>query len=264
VSAVVQLAEPADGETAWLARRGLSWGASEIATLLVALGRRPMESLPAWAQPDARVTRQSRSVPRLIAQKAGVLPPRKRGKPAARGLALEPRLVALWAQLVARGQARGAEALAVDASTVQHAGELLPRELLPLVDRHCPRLSCTPDVWCRDVLGGLLVVDMKCSVKPYADRYEACPPHYVMQLHAQMAVCGAEGAAIVEGERWGAEWADVAGEPAGAIRTWPVERDDALIAEIREAAEEGWALVERLRAQMSALHGAQLQMEGGA
>lgn len=244
-----QLAEPARYVPAdpWLARRALSFGASEVAVLLAALGRRPVESMPSYMQPDVKVTNRTRGVARIFAQKAGLVAPRKRSAPAQRGLDLEPRLVLLWQQLVGRGHQRGAET--IDASSVVYCADALPRELLPLVDRYCPRLTCTPDVLVRDVMGALVCVDAKCTVRPLSGK-GGVPAHYALQLQAQMAVCGAEWAAILEGEGWSAEWRDVAGEPAGPVRTWPVERDDALIAEIREAAEEGWRVVERLRAEM--------------
>lgn len=231
----------------WLARRALRWGASEVATLLVALGRRPLESLPSYLQPDAKVTRQSHGEPRIFAQKAGLVPPRKAGKSAVRGLELEERLALCWRDLVARGQA-GWVCDTLDASTLVWVPRAFPREVLPLIDAACPELAATPDAFVRDTWGGLVCVDTKCSVKAY----EGVKWHHVCQLTAQMAVCGADYSAIVEGEGWGAEWKDTAGEPAGPIRTYGVKRNQALIAEIRDAAREGWVRVERLRAQKEA------------
>ncbi len=63
-----------------------------------------------------------------------------------------------------------------------------------------------------------------------------------------MAVMGGELSAVVEGAGWAAEWTG----GTGPVRTWGdgdalIERDEALIAEVRECCDEGWARVEALR-----------------
>lgn len=229
----------------WLARRALRWGASEVATLLVALGRRPVESLPTYAQPDARITRQTHGQPRIIAVKAGLVASRKRGRPAQLGLEREERLAHAWRDLVAHGHGGpGTEGLL--ASTLVWVPHAIPRELLPLVDPRCAYLAATPDAMIRDAFGALVPVDTKCSVKPYG----GAKWHHVCQIHVQADITSADYGLIVEGEGWSAEWRDHAGEPSGPIRTWVVERDDALMSEIREAAEEGWHRVECLRERL--------------
>ena len=235
-------AQPAETDP-WLQRRALGWGASDVGVLLAALGRRPLDWLPSYLQADAKTTNRTHGQPRIIAQKAGLIEPRKRGSAAAQGTAREAELLETWRGLARRGQA-GPVAAEIDHNTAEHAS-LMPREVLPLVDRHCPQLSATPDAWARcRLFGSLGVLECKCSVRAYT----AVPAIHVVQVQTQIAVMGAEWGCVIEGAGWSAEWTG----GNGPVRTWGdgdglIVRDDALIAEVREAAEAGWALVERLR-----------------
>jgi hypothetical protein len=232
----------------WLQRRALGFGASDTAVLLAALGRRPLDWLPSYLQADAKVTNRTHKVPRLIAQKAGVIEPRKRGSAVAQGTAREVELLDTWRELALRDQA-GPIARLIDAGSVMHSSKL-PRAWWPLPDRHCPQLLASLDAWGADALfGDDVVIECKCSVRPYT----GTQAHHVVQLHAQMAVTGATLAAVIEGCGWAAEWTG----GSGPVRTWGdgydalIERNDALIAEIRECAEEGWAMVTKLRAEVA-------------
>ncbi len=251
-----QLAEPEAVQAhvdPWLARRALTWGASEIATLLVALGMRHAEDFPDRVRKSARVVRGRRSgvkAPRIFLVKAGLEAEYASNGVADTGKARERELFRQWRERVRRGIA-GRDASSLDPSSLVWALDVLPIEAQPFVDRRCPALSMTPDAWARDVLGGLVMVDTKCSVHAYG-AHETRPgvqPHHVLQLHGQMAVWDADHGLVVEGEQWGARWRDDGGEPMGPIVTWPVPRDEALIGEIRKACALGWERVEELRAQ---------------
>lgn len=206
----------------WLVRRAHHFGASEVAALMIATGRRDPDIFPKWIQQKAR---------KLIRIKAGLAKPSKPGGAALIGLERERELFVEWSRLVQFGEV-GRE-LALEHSTLRYS-ESVPREWLPLVDRECPALAVTPDAWGRDVFGDHVVVELKCLVKSY----DEAPIHYQMQVQAQMAAMNARRAVIIAGDSWAASWA-----ADGPIRSWPVERDDALISEIREAALEGMSLV---------------------
>jgi hypothetical protein len=237
------VAPPADE---WLQRRALGFGASDAPVLLAALGRRPIETLPEYLRADAKATNRTHGQPRIIAQKAGLVEPRKRGSAAARGTEREVELLETWRELARRGEA-GPVARCIDPDSVMHSSRL-PRAWWPLPDRHCPRLLASLDAWGTDsLLGADVVIECKCSVRAYTGaRWD-----YVVQLHAQMAVTGAELGAVIEGSGWAAEWTG----GGGPVRTWGggdglIVRNDALVSEIREAVEEGWQRVERLREEV--------------
>lgn len=228
--------------SAWHARRDLTWGASEVAALFVALDVEDPAQLGSYARKAGKRYERGRwREPRIILQKAGIVPPLKAGKAAGRGLDLERMLIVQWRQMVAHGTAEGAEM--VDARTIAYVPDALPVELLPLPCRHCPALAVSPDAWARDVLGDLGAVEAKCSVRAYGGPKR----QHVIQLHAQADTMAAEWLAVVEGEGWGADWRDHAGEPSGPIRTWPVDVDRALIATIREVCTTAMRRVEELR-----------------
>lgn len=216
----------------WLQRRGLGWGASDMPLVLVALGRAPAEQLPSYLRPDVAVTNRTHGAPRCIAQKAGLIAPRKRGSAADAGTKREPELLRAWSRTPE----------AADVGAITHASTV-PREWMPLIDRHCAALSCTPDGWARDALGSLVALECKCSVHPYRD----LKWHHEVQVQAQLAVMGASWGLVIEGPGWAA---DFAGD--GPPKTYgPIERDDAVIAELRSAAREAWAWVERLKAEVA-------------
>jgi hypothetical protein len=230
-----------------LARRQLSFGASEVATLLVALGRRSPDGFPRWVKDSAHPIGAGRHKgPRVFLEKAGIVGSLKPTRAATLGTEREPMLVRTWSMLVERELA-GPDALGLDASSIAYVPECIPQELLPLVNRYEPALSCTPDVLLRDAFGTLGVADAKCSYEPFSDRYGGVPEQYVLQLQVQMDCCAAEFGIVFEGAGWSAEFRDRNGEPSGPVITWAVEKNDALIAELREAAAEGAERVRALR-----------------
>jgi hypothetical protein len=230
----------------WLARRQLTFGASDVPALLVAYGRRDGEAMTRTIRANANLIqlRGLPPTPRLLLEKAGLRRPLKSARgpdtPRARGQRLEQQLLREWRVLVGAGQVPDAELL--DAASVTHAAAV-PREFFPLIDRRCPSLSATPDGWAYDVLGGLVLLEAKCTVHAAG----APRPHHVLQVQTQLAVTDCTVGLIVEGEGWGAAWKAGADGPSGPIRTWPVERDDEVIAEIREVATEAAARVRELR-----------------
>ncbi len=204
----------------WLERRGLHFGASEIAALMIALGRREAIGVPKYMAENAR---------KLLAVKAGLRRPSKVGRAAREGTRSERALVDTFA----RGECDVRQMLV----SVTHA-DAAPRSFWPLVDRHCPRLSCTPDGWCRDVAGCDVLLEAKCTTSPLA------APHWywTIQVQAGLAVSSCEWGVIVIGDEWAADW-----KQPGRVHAHVVERDEALIAEIRGAVVEGWQRVEALR-----------------
>jgi len=177
----------------WLRRRGLTWGSSEIATLLLAYELAPLDAqVPAWMR-DGATYYQRLGVPKILAWKAGIrVQPKGRDQATLdRGHRLERRVLSRW-------QYTRAHEL-VDPRTIQHADEL-PRRILPLVDRRCPALAVSPDAWAwghgRREERDFVVVELKSS------RYEepAEPPWgYVQQLRSQMDAMEAERGVLVVG-----------------------------------------------------------------
>lgn len=250
-----QLSEPSGHVHAdpWLARRALTFGASEVAALFVGYDVEDPALLGSYAQKNGarRARGRWKNEPRIVLEKAGILPPLKAGKGVDMGKERERELLVQWRDLVWRGAA-GPSAALVDGDSIAYVPEVMPVEAMPLVSRRCPALAATPDVWARDLLGLLGVVELKCSMHPFAEPIGGHPGggprrQHVIQLHAQADVLGAEWLAVVEGEGWGADWRDHAGEPSGPIRTWPVKVDRALIATIHEVCTRAMNRVMEIR-----------------
>jgi hypothetical protein len=209
----------------WLARRMASFGASEVPALLIALGmEQPYPNTPRYVLDLAR---------RIFAVKAGLRKPAKAGQAAQLGTEAELPLIQAWNERPTPGYPR----------PVVPAG-VMPREFLPLLDREVPRLSCTPDGWARH-FGALVLVEVKCDQR--GQRTEPTR-EWVWQVQAQLAVTGSETGLLLYGPGW-AGWGE---QRRGPIAPYVVERDDAMIARIREAAAEGWRRVEALKSGKAA------------
>lgn len=165
----------------------------------------------------------------MFLEKAGFAKPTAGNASMRIGAAREPELLAAWRATLGES--------VLDGESVVHASAL-PRELYPLVDRECPRLAVTPDAWCRDLWGGLVCVECKCS------RYDGAelPLHWRIQCQAQIAVMDAVMGVVVLGRHW-----SVSMEHVGEVVAFPVERDEAMIASIRGAVVDGWQRVTDLR-----------------
>jgi len=224
---------------AWHARRALGFGASDVAALLLASGA-VAEPAPRYLADRAKVITRGpgRGLPRIIAEKAGVVEPLKAGGAAARGTSRERELLEHWRELLRREQYsdEGAEGALLPES-VTHADMMLA-SCWPLVDRHQPRLTATLDAWARDAMGCEAVVECKCTA---TDRTSA-PWYWVAQVQAQLAVSGADYGLLLVGEFWAAWHGN-----DGPVRVWAVERDETAIALIRELVARSWEAVEAAR-----------------
>ncbi len=228
---------PAPPRDAWLTRRMHAFGASEMPMVLAATGRRATEALPQYAQKRIRVTKQSYGLPRLYAEKAGLLAPLAAGDAARIGQDRETELLAEWARaLDAEEYAVPFEAV-IDSTTIRHASEV-PVEWMPLRARHSPYIASTPDAWCRSEFGALYDVECKCVT---SDVFEA-RWYWIVQVQAQGMATSSEGAFIVAGSRWARRTME-----RGPVVRCFVEPDERMRRELAEAAEEAWSHVERLK-----------------
>lgn len=230
------LVEPSG--TPWQRRRAMAFGASDVPAVLLALARRSGDC-PRYIAEKAEPVRVPGGigVARIFAEKAGLVAPKRVGSAAAKGTKRERELLVQWRMRLEHQQYYcDAERLLVPES-IQHADDA-PLEWYPLVDRHCPALTCTPDAWCRDVLGQLVGIELKCS----ATERRQLPWWWRDQKMAQLAVTGEAYGLLVCGEFWAAWHGN-----DGTIRAWPVERDEDAIAEVREACTTGWEMVEELK-----------------
>lgn len=245
---------------AWLSRREAGFGASEIATVLVALGMRHEDILASYQKPEAKLIKirldkraTAIAVPRIILRKAGLRAPLKASEQMRLGIEREPELVRQWVTRVRRGTA-GAAARVLDPDSIVYWPDMARMMRLaglpdpsPQADGEEPRLMCSPDMTARDLFGDLRAWDGKCSFKAYQRRHGREPECQRIQVNAQMAVLGATGGGVVEGEGWCNTFFDGPDGPTGNVVPWPVERDDELIAELRKAARLGWEWVCEIR-----------------
>lgn len=209
----------------WLERRHHAFGGSELATLLVALGRAtPLEiaALPKYLREGADTFLRRKAFPRKA---------RSAGGAASRGQKAERPVLATWAA--------SADPIREQLVSVSHA-DLAPKSWYPLVDRHCPSMAVTPDGWAVDIFGDDVGLEVKTTVEPIGQT----PWWWLAQVHAQNAAGAYSWSAIVVGEGW-AHWQEGRRLPPRAIR---VERDEQQIERIRAACRDGWARVEEMRA----------------
>lgn len=231
------LAPPADP---WLARRSLGFGASDVPALLLAAGLRSADGCPGYLADKAKPTRSTRGLPRLIAEKAGIVAPKKVGSAAQRGTERERELLSAWRDLLVREVYYDVAAEgAVLPDRITHADALL-KSAWPLVDRYAPSLSATLDAWAWDALDLELVVECKCS----ATERREIPWWWRDQVMAQLAVTGAAYGLLCCGEFW-SHWSG----NDGPIRVWRVDRNETEIAVIRDATTRGWQAVQEVRSK---------------
>ncbi len=230
--------EPRDPST-WLGRRSYGFGASEAHALLVICGKRFGDTAPRWMLDEYIRETKTRwgTMPFLLARKAGLRRATKPTSVTRAGTERERDVVAVW-----RETAHEITPL-IDAASIRHTDDV-PTEWMPIVDRECPQLTCTPDAWARDVISGDLVdVQIKCSTESYGTRYGGAPPHVITQLCATNACTGGRSSLLIEGVQWSADW-----RADGPVVAWPVERDDSVIADVRECARQCWERVRQVRA----------------
>lgn len=217
-----EVAPPSDP---WLERRTHGFGASEIGALYLVLGlRAPAPGDPKYLLDAAQ---------RLIAVKAGKRKPAGGSRATEGGQRRERDVLRAWVDA-------GCIGTECQPWTVQHA-DVIPREYLPLVDRHCPRLTCTPDGFAFDAADRLCHVEIKTTWRKHDERHDGaiwwC---YRLQVLAGMAVTAAHSGALVIGLGY-------ASDNDGQLAVYPVERDEDEIGRIRAACVEGWKRVEALK-----------------
>lgn len=201
----------------WLARRLMTFGASEIHALMIALGEeRPTDATPAYTVKLAS---------KLFGLKAARRLPEKDTSVTEAGKDAEVELLDAWSSDPFSRWPRAV-----------HAASTTPESWYPLVDRFCPRLSCTPDAWC---VGNGDNVQIKTDVP--GDLEGPTRGHF-LQVQAEMAVLGARRTLIVYGPGWACTWMEAKRRPV----TWVVERDDECIDAIRAACRRGWKRVDQI------------------
>lgn len=228
-----------DAPDTWLTRRALGFGASDMPALLLALGLVNAHA-PKYLTDRTRKTNRTRGYPRVIAEKAGLVEPSGVGKAAHRGAARERELLEQWRQKLIHGQFGCDAERMLDPSRIRHS-DVAMRCAMPWVDRHCPALTATLDAWGDDVLGNEVAIELKCSASERVD----LPWYWQAQVMAQLAVTGASYGILVCGDQWAA-WH----ENDGPIRSWLIDRDESVIAALREATRRGWAMVEEAREKL--------------
>ena len=214
--------EPADP---WLERRLLHFCASEIAPLLVALGRATpgeIAALPGYLRDQASS---------ILRRKAWPSRARKAGSAASRGQQAERPCLAAWAASPCPVRRQFASVTHADAA---------PRSWFPLVDRHCPQSAATPDGWGVDIFGEDVGIEVKTTMEPIGQT----PWWWLAQVHQQTGAGAYAWSAIVIGEGW-AHWQTERRQAPRAVR---VERDEEQIERIRTACRDGWARVMEMRA----------------
>lgn len=218
-----QAAEAAEAaRDPWLVRRSYGWGASEVASLLLAYDPREDEIATARVYHREEADAGRHGVPRIVARKAGLAAPRARSRAMRVGSDRERDLLLRWAE---------------ESGETVYLADHAPREWYPLVDRECPELTATPDAWMRGPSDELVIVEGKCT----ADFPAALPWYWRVQGSAQIAAMAAAATMVVCGRGWitGADTSPIA---------WLIERDEDEIARIRRVARLAWEDVKRMRA----------------
>ena len=220
-------------EDPWLARRSLTFGASDVPSLMVAYGDQGPGG-PRYILDKAKPHVYGGGIyPRVVLEKAGVRAASKGNSATRAGQERERQLLLAWK---AKLPELGLEGV-IDASSIRHA-DAAPKEWFPLVDREATMIAVTPDGWCRDMLNALVGIELKCSVYDG----EALPWYWYDQKQAQMAACAEDWGVVVQGVRWSrTDLRD------GPVRSWVVARDEARIASIRAVCKRAWADVLEVR-----------------
>lgn len=230
-----------------LERRRVSWGGSEISSIIHYLLDQPFDdglakfheivksydglfrdhfqkTLIDEAVPPKRVRGLSKPqierwcYPRTIYRKAGLMPYSSAGRAARLGLLRELELL----------RAAQPDIALINIAYVDQC----PRQFFPLIDRHEPALSATPDSWGFDALDGSMVpIELKTTVR--VAPADSLPLKYLIQLHAQMAVMDTACAVVAVGHFWAADFRD-----DGPVQVHRVHRNEELIKIVRLAARQ--------------------------
>jgi hypothetical protein len=229
-------------------RGAYGFGCGDLAKLFLALGRRPLDSAPRWLRDEVAPMKRMGGESRFLLQKAGRVAKPAQGEAQRGGLDREAELFLAWADEVATDVPGADAGLEIDPYSILYAGAL-PDEFPPFADKACPRLVARIDAWARTYAGRLVLPSLKCARYGF-DRpawwngIDRAPWYYEIQCVGEMAVCNASDAVLVIGCGWLRDESDPRDD--GPIKALRVERDDALIEEIRDAVREGWSRVEKL------------------
>ncbi len=213
----------------WLARRALTWGASEIAPIVYHLHHDTFgtsfsadgfaDDWRKWVKAEAEPPKRLGNLPhnhypRCVYRKAGLMAKRKAGAAAKAGIRRELELL------------EKARPMLTEVFDLAYA-DTVPRSWFPLIDRRAPMLSATPDSWGVDMFGDHVAVEIKTTQQ----NHDAIPLEHVVQVHAQMAVMEATHAWLVVGHGYAADWRE-----DGPITVHRIERNELLVDAIRDAA----------------------------
>lgn len=172
----------------------------------------------------------------VFAEKAGL-----RQRPKKRRTDREPQLFERWCEQLRADQPAHPIERDINIDSVVHLeGHAALNRILPLVDRHEPRLVDSTDALACTRAGDLVVVQGKCTGSLVPDD---CPWTWHLQVQGQIAVADAAFGLVVCGEGW----ARPEPPPRWPLRVWKIDRDDEKIAQIRRVIRRGWAEIEFLR-----------------
>lgn len=219
----------------WLARRRLGIGCSDLPAMWLALG---------LATYDERVRAKEyihNHADYFHSAKVGHERAPKVGSAARRGRKQEVDLFRTWKQRLTDKRFVHEVEKEIDARTFIHVeGHPTLQRILPIVDRHEPRLIDSTDALALTTDKKLVVVQGKCTGDLVGTD---CPWYWTLQVQGEIAVTDADFGVVVCGEGWASGF-----EPApDSFRVWAIPRDQHRIAEIRSAVRDSWARVDALR-----------------
>ncbi len=228
----------------WLARRMGGIGASDVPTLFVAYDMVPPgEEVPRWMADKAKMMKSHLGWPRILLEKAGIAEPLKAGSAAAVGSVRERDLLFAWRGQLVSGQWTGDHEPSIVPASIRHADDV-PKEWMPLVCRSLSGLQVTPDGWARDVMGGLVNVELKTTIKPST----SCRWYWRLQAASQRIVTGSDWSVVVSGDEWA--WAPDKATGLyrnGPVRSWLVDKDEELEQKIRTVVERAVSEINELK-----------------
>lgn len=196
---------------------------------------------PRWIADKAKAGRHG--IPRGLAQRIG-LAASGESTTMTRGTAREPEVLAAWLQALERGERSADHERRIDPATVQWAGAL-PYEWAEHADTMSP-LVVHPDGWARTYDGELVTLEIKCARYGYQTpawwrNATECPWYYAAQIQAYHAVLRSIRGILIVGCGWNRDDDDPRSD--GPILALPCDRDERIVAMVRECARRSWATV---------------------
>lgn len=227
------------------------FGGGEVASLLIALGRRSPDDFPQWVGHNARTVRlpNKHKSPWLFAYKAGLREKPKSKSYQEAGLRLEPMVFDAWVRELEAGRRTPDEAWLDSPQLESRILDGYPQQLRPKVwqtrfeDPKCSALAVYLDGWARDAFDGLVDVSIKTSMRSH----DHLQPQYALQSQACIMAGEFAYSVVVLGECWAADYRNCPPEDRGPLKRWTVRPDAKLQQEIRDACDEGFEKVEELK-----------------